>query len=219
MGMSTNQPARPAGHDILARYLDAYAQARQLSDMERPWGLGDDSLDLLWNKLNAALRSDPDELNQIISAELSEHDREHIVQRLAPLIFALPFREYPSEVRAIRNAKTLNFIVRHFPESEPEHKNGAEPEAGLLTYVPVRARKARRAEVEDLPMGFLPAALTQAFIGHLRQIFRIEAGKCRKDVTVSSGGRRRRIRVILLAHERGVTLRFLKRLSSPAEEN
>src|SRR5436190_5657213 len=88
------------GPDLLARYLNVYMQARQMSDMERPWGLGDDGLDELWTRLTAALNGDARRLNDIIAAELSSEERARIIETLAPLIFALPLRTYPAELRA-----------------------------------------------------------------------------------------------------------------------
>src|ERR1051325_9873769 len=98
--MNARQSPTPApGPDLLVRYLNAYLQARQMSDAERPWGLGDDSLDSLWARLMEVAAEDAAKLDKIISEKLSDADRLHIIETLAPLIFALPLRTYPAELR------------------------------------------------------------------------------------------------------------------------
>jgi len=181
------RPSSAPGPDLLARYLNAYLQARQMSDMERPWGLGDDSLDTLWSRLTEAI-TDPPKLNKIVSDELTDADRWRIVETLAPLIFALPLRSYPAELRATKSGPRLMLNLRHTESTNPEH------------------------------VGYLPAALTTTFAAYLRRVMRWPEERHRYDVTISSGGRRRRVRVTMLAHERGVIIRFLERLPSPAEQ-
>lgn len=234
--MSTrgHAPSPAPGHDILARYLHAYVNARQLSDLERPWGLGNDGLDALWSRLTDALARNPKELNRLIASELTEEDRLHIAKTITPLIFALPLRAYPSEVRAIRSGQHLILSLRHLPAalpaSKPEKPTGET--WGLAKHVPESARakgehgkegkekdKAKDAPKGEEPMGHLPAALTPTFVAHLRNVLGFEDGQTRRDVTVSSGGRRRRVRVTMLVRDRGIVVRFLERLASPADEN
>ncbi|HYF51030.1 MAG TPA: hypothetical protein VEJ63_16575, partial [Planctomycetota bacterium] len=110
------------GPDLLARYLNAYLQARQLSDAERPWGLGDDALDALWARLSEAM-SDPQKLDKIVAEQLSNGERQRIVETLAPLIFALPLRSYPAELRAIREGARLVLSLRHLPAHPSGHSD------------------------------------------------------------------------------------------------
>lgn len=234
--MSTRGPApTPApGHDILARYLHAYVNARQLSDLERPWGLGNDGLDALWSRLTEALSRNPKELNRLIASELTEEDRLHIAMTITPLVFALPLRAYPSEVRAIRSGQHLILSLRHLPAALPTSRPEKATAEGwtLAKHVPEPARargekgehgkekdKAKETPKGEEPMGHLPAALTPTFVAHLRNVLGFEDGQMRRDVTVSSGGRRRRVRVTMLARDRGIVVRFLERLASPADEN
>lgn len=235
--MSTrgHAPSPAPGHDILARYLHAYVNARQLSDLERPWGLGNDGLDALWSRLTDALARNPKELNRLIASELTEEDRLHIARTITPLVFALPLRAYPSEVRAIRSGQHLILSLRHLPAALPASKPEKPTTEGwtLAKHVPEPAHakgeksekaehgkeKAKDAPKGEEPMGHLPAALTATFVAHLRNVLGFEEGQMRRDVTVSSGGRRRRVRVTMLARDRGIVVRFLERLASPADEN
>ena len=100
--MSTGRTPSPApGPDLLVRYLHAYLQAQQLNDVERPWAVGDETLEQLWARLIEVLLSDPQRLNRIVSDELTECERVRIAETLVPLIFALPLRYYPAELRAV----------------------------------------------------------------------------------------------------------------------
>ena len=181
------------GHDILARYLVQYAQARQLTDLERPWGLGDDGLDGLWMRLNHALSKDAQTLDKLVEDGLGESERRQIVKALTPLIFALPIRDYPAELRATKSGARLLLVLRHYTENSKKH--------------------------DDEPVGFLPAALMPAFLFLLKDMLHIPADAVRREVTVSTGGRRRRVRVTFLTQKKGVLIRFLRRVPSPAEDN
>ena len=186
-----HSPPPTPGPDLLARYLNAYLQACQLSDVERPWGLGDDGLDNLWGRLTEVLASDPKRLNRIISEELAETERVRIIETLAPLIFALPLRSYPAELRAAKSGSRLVLSLHHIPHKEKESSES---------------------------VGYLPAALTEAFISYLHRVLHWPEEKQRCLVTISSGGRRRRVRITELARKRGITVRFLERIKSPADE-
>ena len=196
--MSKGRSASPnvLGHDILARYLVQYAQARQLTDLERPWGLGDDGLDGLWMRLNHTLAKDPQTLDKLVAEGMGETERRQIAKALSPLIFALPIRDYPAELRATRQSSRMVMVLRHFI---PNPKGGTKH--------------------EDEPVGFLPAALIPAFLHFLRDLLKIPDDTTRREVTISTGGRRRRVRLTFLTQEKGVLIRFLKRLPSPAEDN
>src|ERR1700742_4986818 len=111
MSARSPSPGPAPGPDLLARYLNAYLAARQMSDIERPWGLGDDSFDSLWVRLTEALQSDPKKLNEIIASQMSEDDRLHIIETLAPLVFAIPLRTYPAELRATRSGTRLTLSL------------------------------------------------------------------------------------------------------------
>ncbi|MCZ7645752.1 MAG: hypothetical protein M5U26_10780 [Planctomycetota bacterium] len=219
--MSSGGPRHslPLGHDLLARYLNAYANARQLSDLERPWGFCNDGLDRLWMRLMDALQRDPKRLNEIISDDLSAKDRDHIASTLIPLTFALPLRAYPAELRAVRNGARLVFTLRHFASSNPASKaEHTEVQAlRLLKAQPPLEAVSKDKRHDDEPIGFLPAALTQSFTQFLRERLRFEPEERKKDTTISSWGRRRRVRVSLLTRDRGIVVRFLERLPSPAD--
>jgi hypothetical protein len=60
--------------------------------------------------------------------------------------------------------------------------------------------------------------LTGAFAKYLRRVLHWSDEQHFCNVTISSGGRRRRVRVTLLAHGRGISIRFLERVKSPADE-
>ena len=188
--MKSRQSPSPApGPDLLARYLNAYVQARQLSDIERPWGLGDDSLESLWVRLSGVIAGDPQRVNRIISEELSESDRAAIAEALAPLIFAFPLRAFPAELRAIRSGPLLVLSIRDLELNTTEQA------------------------------GHLPSGLIPAFAGYLRRVLRWPHDRLRHMLTISSGGRRRRVRVTILSRGRGLVIRFLERLPSPADEH
>jgi hypothetical protein len=214
--MDARQKHTPApGPDLLARYLSAYLQARQMSDAERPWGLGDDALDGLWARLTAAIASDPQHLDRIVADEFSPAEREHVIETLAPLIFALPLRSYPAELRAIRRGSQLLLSLRHLsPDGGTKHTpvlqgHEVEPKASVK-------KNKNKDDVESV--GFLPAALTGAFESYLRKTLRWNDERHRAVMTISSGGRRRRVRVTILARSRGVAVRFLERLHSPVDD-
>lgn len=207
--MSARQSPSPGpapGPDLLARYLTAYLAARQLSDIERPWGLGDDTLDSLWVRLTEAMQTDPNKLNDIIAKHMSEADRLHIIETLAPLIFAIPLRTYPAELRATKTGTKLAMSLRHLDDAKKTKGDAEAP--------PVSPQK--EDEIESV--GFLPAALSGAFSTYLRRLLHWSEEKSRSNVTISSGGRRRRVRITLLTQERGVVIRFLERLPSPVDE-
>lgn len=220
--MSTGSPASSPtpGHDILARYLHAYANARQMSDIERPWGLGDDTLDAMWMRLTEALAGDPRRLDRMVAEELTESDRKRIAATLSPLIFALPLRAYPSELRAVRSGPRLVLSLCHSlaPESrEPKEKPGLALVLASKNSCPEGGKRGKPPG--DEAIGFLPAALTPSFCAYLRKTLKFARGKARREVTVSSGGRRRRVRVTLLPQARGLVIRFLERMPSPVEES
>ena len=113
-------PPPDLGPDLLTRYLGVYMQSRQMSDMERPWGLGDDALDALWTRLTTALNSaDGKRLNAIVEFELTNDERERIIESLAPMIFALPLRTYPAELRAFTEGERLILVLSHMDELQP----------------------------------------------------------------------------------------------------
>lgn len=203
------------GPDLLVRYLNAYLHARQMSDAERPWGLGDDSLDALWTRLTEAAAEDAQKLNRIVSDELTDADRQHIVETLAPLIFALPLRTYPAELRGVRVGPRLILTLRHL---EP-HTAPAKSEHCESGCDPVTGKKSKDVKDKDALeyVGHLPVGLTAAFAAYLRRVLNFAEEKKSSIVTISSGGRRRRVRVTILAHDRGVVVRFLERVQSPAD--
>jgi hypothetical protein len=216
--MNARKSSQPApGPDLLARYLNAYLQARQMSDVERPWGLGDDTLDSLWARLTEALNGDPQKLDRIISEEISADDRIHIVETLAPLIFALPLRAYPAELRATKEGARLVLSLRHLePHLSPGKAEHFEPQCSSAQGGPATAKKSSNKNEAEY-VGYLPAALTTAFSAYLRRVLHWPDERKAGVMTISSGGRRRRVRVTILAHERGVVIRFLERVPSPAD--
>jgi hypothetical protein len=214
MSVEGHSPAPPAGHDILVRYLTVYARARELAELERPWGLGDGALDGLWTRLLEALSRDPEGLDSLVTEELSDADREQIAATLSPLLFAIPLRECPTEVRVIRAGVRLGVSLRRYVRVA--HAAGGGPrvaEGGDLSD----GGAGRRAWRDD-PIGFLPAVLTSSFAAYLRRALRVPEGQRQHEAVVSSGGRRRRVRVTLLAQDKGVVIRFLERLPSPLDE-
>lgn len=214
MSSGETEPQSSAGHDILARYLAAYSRARKLAELERPWGLDDDGLEDLWLRLSEALTRDPEKLDCVVSKELKEEDREHIAAKLVPLIFALPFRDFPAEVRAIRSGSRLHLLLRRYHRAQPAKTHSApkaaEPLASTLNG------KGNKAWQEQ-PMGFLPAAMTMSFSNYLRRVLGFGEKEMRHVALVSSNGRRSRVRVTVLAHQRGLVIRFLEKLPSPVE--
>ena len=210
-----------------------------MSDVERPWGLGDDGLDALWTRLMEAINSDPERLNRIVAEELSDAERNRIIETLVPLIFALPLREYPAELRATRSGPRLVLTLRHLQASNPqpaaEDKPKTEPfqagkdacgsvqthecppEKSLLAGEKPAKRRSRAKESSEI-VGYIPSALTGAFAKYLRRVLHWSDDQHFCSVTISSGGRRRRVRVALLAHGRGISVRFIERVQSPADE-
>jgi len=136
------------GPDLLARYLNVYMQSRQMSDAERPWGLGDNGLDGIWIRLTSAL-DDSKRLNEIVATELSPSERERVIETLAPLLFALPLRNYPAELRAAECGDRLLFELRHAEGIQPVgHLPAALASvfADFLRRVLRFSEKQRRAE-------------------------------------------------------------------------
>ena len=222
--MNARQSPTPApGPDLLARYLNAYLQARQMSDVERPWGLGDDGLDALWTRLTQALNGgDPERLNQIVATQLNDDERTRIVETIVPLIFALPLRDYPAELHAMSRGPRLMLTLKHpappaLPGSRPEEADDSSLEKPDAEKEKSTKKKSRPKDIEDI-VGYLPAALTSAFAIYLKRVLRWTDDKHFCVVTISSGGRRRRVRVTLLARGRGVKIRFLERVHSPHDE-
>ena len=184
--MSVRKNPLDLGPDLLARYLSEYAQSRQMSDMERPWGFGDDGLDVVWTRLTAAINTDPKRLNDIVASQLSDAERAHVIETLAPLIFALPLRTYPAELHALKDSERLLFTLSH----------GDDISA----------------------IGYLPAALSGAFVLFLRRVFTFTPKQKKKESVISSLGRRRQVSIALLAADAGATITFLGRLPSHGEE-
>ena len=203
------------GPDLLARYLSACLHARQAREIVRPWGLGEEALDGLWSRLTEVLASDPERLNRIVTEELSAGERERIAGTLAPLIFALPLRSYPAELRAVKQGPRLIFKLRHLAGGCAA---AGLPEKPAAAQGKEAAEKKGKARQHFEAVGYLPAALTEAFIAYLRGALKWPAGRMKLTAKVSSGGRRRHVRITLLARNRGVVVRFLERLPSPLEE-
>jgi hypothetical protein len=215
MSTGNSQPSPAAGPDILARYLHAYVSARRLSELERPWGLGDRGLDDLWSRLIEALAVKPHDLSRTIAEELSDEDREHIVETICPLIFALPMRTYPAEVHATRKGPRFELSVRNSASIDSDAINAAPVEATEL--MEKKASKGRPEPVPH-PLGYLPAVLTAPLLRHLRRVLKIRDREREKEVTVSSGGRRRRVHITILPRNRGILIRFIRPLPSPSRE-
>ncbi|HEY3324680.1 MAG TPA: hypothetical protein VGP72_29785 [Planctomycetota bacterium] len=199
------------GPDLLVRYLNAYLHARPLSDLERPWGLGD-GLDSVCGRLSEAANGAGERLNRVVS-ELSETERSRIAEALAPLIFALPLRTYPAELRAERAGERLVLSLRHLEPHNPAPK--AEHCGVLCEHA--NGKKVKERNTPEY-VGHLPVGLTVAFAAYLRRVLNWPEEQRNRVVTVSSGGRRRRVRVTILARNRGIVVRFLERLPSPADE-
>ncbi len=191
-----------------------------MSDVERPWGLGDDGLDALWTRLTQALNGgDPERLNQIVATQVSDTERARIVETIVPLIFALPLRDYPAELRATCSGPRLMLTLKHPapPGTRPECAEDSPESDAVPEKEKTSKRKARPKDIEDI-VGYLPAALTPAFADYLKRVLRWNDDKHFCVVTISSGGRRRRVRVTLLARGRGIKIRFLERVHSPHDE-
>jgi hypothetical protein len=204
------------GPDLLARYLSAYVQAHRSGEVVRPWGLGEEGLEEIWERLAGVLNSNARRLNRVIAEELSEADRARIAESLVPLIFALPLRSYPAELRAMRNGSDLILRLRHLGgHSVPVKPAGS---SGPVDSIPELLGKSgvKGEEVPDTEcVGHLPAALTPALAAYLRRVLNCDEDQ-RCETVVSSGGRRRRVRVTFLAHGHGIVVRFQARIDSPA---
>jgi hypothetical protein len=221
--MNARQSPTPApGPDLLARYLNAYLQARQMRDVERPWGLGDDALDGLWSRLTQALSGgDSERLNQIVASELTDADRERIVETIVPLVFALPLRAYPAELRATPTGPRLVLSLSHSTSStrgDPQHPDSIDDDDKEPPGPEKSQKKKFRAKDCIETIGYLPSALTSAVAAYLRGVLGWAEDQHCCVKTISSGGRRRRVRVTELARGRGIKIRFLERVKSPLDE-
>lgn len=215
--MRAHQRTAPApGPDLLARYLNAYWHARSTSSVERPWGLGEESLDVLWTRLIEALATNPQRLGKVVAEDLNDTERAAIAETLAPLIFALPLRAYPAELRGTTAGGRLTLVLRHLgtrttpPESAPAQQ--ACP--GYFSAAPA-SKAGEKSGIEFI--GHLPAVLTSALGDYLRRVLRWPHDRKAGVAVISSGGRRRRVRIRLLVRDRGLVIRFLERLPSPAD--
>jgi len=216
--MSAHQNAILApGPDLLARYLNVYLHAKPACSFDNLWGLGGEELDGLWLRLFDALSEGPQNLNRVVAEELDAAEKDRIAETLTPLIFALPLRSYPSELRVA-------------PLTLPSPQGG-EGRVRVLTLTlrdlsaapspPNPCHCAKRGESIALGrehVGYLPAALAEALAGYVRRVLRWPASRRSGIVAISSGFRRRRVRVTLLAHGRGIVIRFLQKLPPPADE-
>jgi len=205
--MSAHQNAILApGPDLLARYLNAYLHARPACSIEDLWGLGGEEPEGLWFRLLVALSEGPQNLNRFVAEELDAAEKACIAETLTPLIFALPLRYYPAELRSIRNGPWLVLTLRRLAAapSPPSPLHGKKPSDSFLPGLEY--------------VGYLPAALASNVAGYVRRVLRWPESRRSGVVAVSSGGRRRQVRVTLLAHGRGIVIRFLKQLPSPADE-
>ncbi len=218
MSTRSSTPSPAAGPDILVRYLQAYVSARKLSDLERPWGLGDEGLDALWRRLIDSLASDPNSLGRIIAEELSDEDREHIVATIAPLIFALPIRTYPAEVDALRSGSQLNLFVHSGNAVECPDEDDQENEMQGKSSKHSGKHPKKTADGQPYPLGHIPAALTGPLVKYLRRVLHLGPKGRSREVSISSGGRRRRIHVEILQRNRGVKIRFLDALPPQSPE-
>ena len=196
-----------------------------MRDVERPWGLGDDALDGLWSRLTQALSGgDSERLNRIVASELTDADRERIVETIVPLVFALPLRAYPAELRATPNGPRLVLSISHASSSsrgDPQHPHSLDAldDDDREPPCPEKSQKKKfRAKDCIETIGYLPSALTSAVAAYLRRVLGWADDQHCCVKTISSGGRRRRVRVTELARGRGIKIRFLERVSSPLDE-
>jgi len=189
------------GPDLLARYLSAYVCARPARNFENLWGLGSEELDGLWFRLLVALSAGPRNLNRVVAEELSAAEKASIAETLTPLLFALPLRSFPAELRSTQAGPWLRLTLRHLTATPPP---------------PRPCRSGKRGAQNGLePVGFLPATLAAAVSGYVRRVLRWPESRRSGVVAISSGGRRRQVRVTLLACGRGIVIRFLKQLPPP----
>jgi hypothetical protein len=187
----------PSGPNILARYLNAYVHARQMSDLERPWGLGDDGLDHLWMRLQDALQHDPRYLNDLIRKDLSGDEHHRIAETLCPLIFALPLRDFPAVLAARREGAFLCF--RLYP--------------GAASCQATESQ----ADAEHEAVGFLPEAFMSTFIEYLKVRLKLTKSLGNERI-VSCGGRRRKVAINIDGPRKGFHILFLSKEPSPMEE-
>ena len=192
------------GPDLLARYLSVYHHARPACSCGDLWGLGGGELDGLWFRLLSALSKGPRNLNRVVAEELDAAERACIAETLTPLIFALPLRSYPAELRSTKAGPWLVLTLRHLtaiPGPPSPFHGGKRGERNGLEHV-----------------GYLPAALAVALAGYVRRVLRWPESRRTGVVAISSGGRRRQVRVTLLARGRGFVIRFLKQLPPTPDE-
>ena len=182
--------------DSISRQDSPYLRARPACSLEYLWGLGTDDLDDLWFRLLAALSRGSQNLNRVVAEELGEAEKSAIAETLTPLIFALPLRSYPAELRGGTAGSWLKLTLRHLsPRGRKfSEKNGHEH------------------------VGYLPASLVRALAAYMRKVLRWPESRRSGVAAISSGGRRRRVRITLLAHEQGFVIRFLEQLPPPADE-
>jgi hypothetical protein len=191
--MSGRNVSTTSGPDLLARYLSACVAARKNSEIVQPWGVCEESADDLWFRLTEALCGDPLRLARLVSEELTAAERERVSEALAPLLFALPLRSYPAELRALVDGPRLVLKLRHPPG-------------------PGGKKEREQGSSEDI--GYLPAALGEALSAYLHTALKWAAARSKFIATVSSGGRRRRVCLTQLSSNRGFSIRFLERLPS-----
>ena len=190
MSARKHPPSADLGPDLLARYLHVYMESRQMTDLERPWGLGDDGLNEVWISLVGAQSNDPARLNRIVEEEVSDNDRMRMIETLMPLIFALPLRTFPAELRAQRCGKHLAFVLIH--DGETQH----------IGYLP--------SALEPVLKSFLRRTLhIQAHEKRHEAV--ISSGGRRRRVSVSIPPNEG-------PGAQATVVRFLERLHSPADE-
>ena len=178
--MSIRRNPLEPGPDLLARYLSEYVQSRQMSDMERGWGFGDDGLDSVFTRLTSASHSDPKRLNGILATEITDSERGHVIESLAPFIFALPLRTYPAELRAFVEGERFVFVLSHADELEAIGYLPAALAGAFVDYVrrvfSFRAKQRRKESIisslgrrRQVTVALLPfnAGATIRFLGRL----------------------------------------------------
>jgi hypothetical protein len=205
--MSAHQDSILApGPDLLARYLNVYLHAKPARSFDNLWGLGGEELDGLWLRLFDALSEGPRNLNRVVAEELGAAEKARIAETLTPLIFALPLRSYPAELRVAKAGPWMILTLRDL-SAAPSPLNPCHC-----------AKGGESISLGREHVGYLPAALAPALAGYVRRVLRWPASRRGGTVAISSGFRRRRVRVTLLARERGMVIRFLKQLPPPADE-
>jgi hypothetical protein len=197
-----------------------------MRDTERPWGLGDDELDGLWSRLTQALSGgDSERLNRIVASELTDDDRAHIVETIVPLVFALPLRAYPAELRATPIGPRLVLSITHAAShgtstrGDPQHPDSQFEDDDKDPPITEKSHKKKTRPKDSIEtIGYLPSALTSSVAGYLRRVLGWSQDQHCCVATISSGGRRRRVRVTELARGRGIKIRFMERIKSPLDE-